>query len=438
MKKIIKLILIGLIAGGFYKYMVEREINIAEKSEAALEWIKDKLNSLEDVSIQNDPGVTSSNISENPVHYDYPDDNYSLQEYTGREVNDVRPGNASQNDNTHIDNTSSNHITDAVEYKIMYKNRGSNLVLEDMDKYAIETPANVENSIDKLVKYLIRPASNDMEKARLIFTWVASNIAYDDHGFNTGDYSGCSALEVLENRVSVCEGYSNLLVALGNAAGIKTVKIDGYTKGITYKPGDRIRDTNHAWNAMLINGTWRLFDVTWAAAYGTAVNGRLVSVRQFDDYWFNTAPEEFIFTHLPEDKKWQLLDTPIDRTFFEKMPYASSDYFKLGFNGKQCFEGVLNGDFKTLPVAYSIDNKLQVISMPVKGIVESGHSIKLRLRAENADMVALKNNGEWVYFEKENDGFILVTTLVPGQMKVMANFRNDNLPYHTVLKYTVN
>lgn len=437
MKTIIKIFLIGLVAGLVYKYMVEKEIDIAEKSDVAIEWIKDKIESLSDLSAEDISNENAGSKEEVEDTGNYTGHSYSPMSTMNPASKETRPVK------THAEESKKHHdnhgvdISGAIEYRIMEKDQSNILELRSLDSYAKNTPAEYENSIPDLAEYFAGHASNDMEKARLIFTWVATHIAYDAHGFNTGYYAGSSAEEVLNNRVSVCEGYSNLLVALGNAAGIKTIKIDGSAKGIGYRYGKKTAGNNHAWNAMMVNGKWRLLDATWAAGYGKAVNGKLVSVMQFDDYWFDTAPEEFIFTHLPATAKWQLLRIPVTRACFEEMPYASSDYFKLGFNGKQCFKKVMNGSIRSLPETFSIDHRVKLISMPAQGVIKSGTAVKLRLKADNVSRVALKNNDEWLYFEKKEDEYALVTVPRKGKMKLMANFKGDGLPFHTILKYTV-
>ena len=437
MKTLIKLILIGLIAGSIYKYMTEKDIKVAEKGEMAFEWISGKIEILKDAAMQDNLNDADENSNKISSPGGCIEESYSSQPIMNTFSQDSRNTSSDLNESEHNCTAPVDDMSDAIKYNIMAKDESNIMILRELDTYAINSPAEVENSIPDLVEYLTGHASDELEIARLLFTWVATHIAYDDHGFNTGDYADCSAEEVLRNRVSVCEGYSNLLVALGNRAGINTVKISGYAKGIRYKQGDRINETNHAWNAMMIDGVWRLIDVTWAAGYGMGVNGRLVSVKQFDDYWFNTEPAEFIFTHLPSDDSWQFLDKPVSQSLFESMPYASSDFFKLGFKGTSCLEGIVNGTLRHLPLAYNTDCELKLLSMPLDGVIEAGTAMKLLVQSEMAESVALKNKGQWAYFEKKGNKFELTIRPEHGEMKLMADFKGDGLPFHTVLKYRV-
>jgi hypothetical protein len=198
---------------------------------------------------------------------------------------------------------------------------------EDIDEYAINAPDSVKGSIKSLASYLTKPAKNDREKARAIFRWIAENINYDVEGLFKGIPEDTTPEGVLKSGRSVCGGYSNLFESLANASGLETITISGYSKGYNYTPGVKFDGpTNHAWNAIKLDGQWQLIDSTWGAGY--LKNGKYV--REFDDHYFLTPPEEFIYDHFPEDQRWQLLDKPLSKKEFENLVYLKSAFFNLG------------------------------------------------------------------------------------------------------------
>lgn len=198
---------------------------------------------------------------------------------------------------------------------------------QTIDQYALGTPESAAKSIDSLAAYLVQPAKNDFEKTRAIYRWITQNVAYDFSAYLTGNYGSTRATDVLVSRSSICQGYSALFEALARSAGLQVVTISGWAKGYSYTAGDQIVGaTNHAWNAVKINGEWYLIDSTWGA--GSIIQQRFV--REFDESYFFTPPEQFIYNHLPEDSKWQLLSTPFSKSDYSALPYIHSDFFKYG------------------------------------------------------------------------------------------------------------
>ena len=216
---------------------------------------------------------------------------------------------------------------------------------EKIDAHALAAPASAEESVESLAAYLIEPTANEQEKARAIFCWICQNIDYDLGSYFKGRLSSTNSEDVLKSRSSVCSGYSDLFSALAGEAGLEAVEIRGYGKGYSYRPGQKFSGPfNHAWNAVKVNGSWRLMDPTWGAGY-LGRDGKYH--RWFDDHYFMTPPDQFIFDHLPEEEGWQLLDQPLSKTEFEDLVYVESDLFNLGLkvierNGSIFAEGEVN------------------------------------------------------------------------------------------------
>ncbi len=211
----------------------------------------------------------------------------------------------------------------------------------DIDRHALQAPVSVQNSIEDLAAYLIAPAKNDLEKVRSIYRWITANISYDVEGYRTGDYGDLSPENVLTSGNAVCSGYTGLFGQLADAAGIEVVEIDGWAKGIGYEAGDSIRGpANHAWNAVKIGDGWYLIDSTWGAGSCDGIN----FIRRFEEHYFLTPPEQFIFDHLPEDPAWQLLETPLSETEFVTLPHVKSHFFRNGLQMDSHFQSVIETD----------------------------------------------------------------------------------------------
>lgn len=141
-----------------------------------------------------------------------------------------------------------------------------NLPFHEIDAHIRECPSSEESSIENIASYINRKAKTDLDKARGVYVWITMNISYDDKGYNSKNYGDNSAEGVLESRVGVCAGYANLFEAMAKNTGIEVISITGYAKAIDYEEGDHFSEPNHAWNAVKIDNSWRIFDACWGGA----------------------------------------------------------------------------------------------------------------------------------------------------------------------------
>jgi len=203
-----------------------------------------------------------------------------------------------------------------------------------IDAYARACPANAKTSLDAVANYLRKSTRTDLEKARSIYVWLTANISYDAKAYNTEIYGDQSAEGVLKSKKAVCAGFAELYTALGERMGLEIRTIIGYSKGYGYNEDDAFEDTDHAWNAILIDDKWRLFDATWGEGYGTEGNrGQLVCVKQFEEQWFNVDPEKFVFTHFAENPAENFLEIKFTLKAYEQLPYYTPEQLvRFGHN----------------------------------------------------------------------------------------------------------
>ncbi len=206
-----------------------------------------------------------------------------------------------------------------------------------IDTHALQTSARVEQSVETLANYLIQPAANDYDKVRAIYRWMTANISYDSQALFSGNYNAQSPEDVLHSRHAICSGYTALFEALGQGAGLQTMTIGGYSKGYGYSAEANQLNADHAWNAVKLDGQWRLLDVTWGAGY---LNEHGQFVRQFSEHYFLTDPQHFIYDHFPEDPQWQLLNPTVSLRQYQEFPTLKPAFFannlalKSHLNGK--------------------------------------------------------------------------------------------------------
>jgi transglutaminase/protease-like cytokinesis protein 3 len=164
----------------------------------------------------------------------------------------------------------------------------SELTGRDQQGKADRLPKSLPPSdLELLATTLLEKATTDRDRAYAAFSWVHANIYYDNaskwqrrYGQEGGDQSPEG---VLAAKRGVCAGMANLFAALANKMGLKSVVVTGRASGF--------RQEAHAWNAVMIDGSWGLVDLTRGS--------------------FLRPPQEFLAHHFPNDPQWQLLEKPL-------------------------------------------------------------------------------------------------------------------------------
>lgn len=161
------------------------------------------------------------------------------------------------------------------------------------------------------------------EQARALYAWIAMNVDYNTAGMRHPNNFNPSASEALNTRKTTPLGYANLFKAMCDQAHLRCQVIPGMAKFDPRNIGKLSPKWNeHTWNAVDINGNWQLLDAAWGA--GKTDRKFRYYVKSYTDAWFMTDKELFAMSHFPKDKKWQLLDTPINKSAFTFAPIVAT------------------------------------------------------------------------------------------------------------------
>jgi hypothetical protein len=198
---------------------------------------------------------------------------------------------------------------------------------------------------EALAQQLTAPYNTDLEKVRSIFRWITEHIAYTtrprglirargalykpepmDSLLALKPVDEIVAYNVLQKRSAVCNGYARLFKTLCSYAAIQAEIVNGYARVGLDRAGNRFR-SNHSWNAVYVDSTWRLLDATWASGY---ISFSDEFVKHYDDFFFFPDPEQFIRSHYPEDLKWSLLQHPPTLREFYHTPFKLTAFAKYG------------------------------------------------------------------------------------------------------------
>lgn len=166
-------------------------------------------------------------------------------------------------------------------------------------------PIATKTNLKRLAHQITRGKTTDAEKAKSIFTWIATTIEYDTElrlskKLQQEIYISETNVifQVLKRKKALCGGYAFLFKELCIAVGVEAEVVHGFIAR-----GNRQQNTssqpNHTWNAVKIDGSWKLLDITWAVSH--SVQGMAQT------FWYDTNPKDFIKTHIPKDLNWKLL-----------------------------------------------------------------------------------------------------------------------------------
>jgi transglutaminase/protease-like cytokinesis protein 3 len=289
---------------------------------------------------------------------------------------------------------------------------------ERIDKHVLNTPKWAEKSIQSLASYLIQPARNEKEKVRAIFRWITYNINYNVQDLLPAHYDRSNLNDVIESKIAVCDGYAGLFEALAQAAGIKIINISGYAKGFDYEAGQKFQGPpNHAWNAVEIDGRWYLLDATWGAGFA---NEYREYIRQFEEHYFLTPPEQLIYTHFPEDKKWQLLTTSVSLEEFERSVLLKPAFFRYGLKLKSHLNGYIKTN-KEVQITIGVPHEIVLIAQ----IYQNGNRL----------------NESYTFGQRRTPNEFIIYAVFPRSgeyiLRIFAKQENDPGKYIWVLDYKV-
>lgn len=307
-----------------------------------------------------------------------------------------------------------------------------------IDAYMRNCPSASERSIEDIATYINRSARTDLEKARAVYVWMTDNISYNDAEFNSGNFGDNSAENVLRTRTAVCAGFADLFKEIAVKTGIEAITIIGYAKGYGYSEGDSFDETNHAWNAVKINGAWKIYDATWGQ--GSAMEdsrGRMKSSKKFDDQWFNVDPKLTIFTHLAEIPYENFLPQNISLTEFERLPDFQPKVFQFGlFSADELLAQVKTKKAYNLPEMHAVPLSFQFVNAPKTSSIKLKERISFEIKStEELHFHLINELEEWIPFEKKENSYVL--NFIPystGEIHISVETPDGN---YSVVMYEV-
>ena len=200
-----------------------------------------------------------------------------------------------------------------------------NLSLVDKNARFINSLPPMTNPISLATGFVCRPYRSDVQRLRAIFTWVSEKIGWEEDFESDGD-----SRRVIQTKRGCAEEVAILVMEMCSAVGIHCEVIKGYLK----TPGEvpelgLMPRPNHWWNAVIVDGEWRMLDCSLAGPSNPR-RGQFCSsgTQQAEAWWFLARPIELCWTHVPEHHEQQHLCPPMAHEVLLALPCACPPYFK--------------------------------------------------------------------------------------------------------------
>ncbi|KAI9885552.1 MAG: hypothetical protein M1823_002651 [Watsoniomyces obsoletus] len=203
--------------------------------------------------------------------------------------------------------------------------QGVNFAMVDKSTRFIGNLPQTTNSTSLAQGYVCRPYRSDAQRLRAIFTWVSEKVAWEE------DFEGdIDTRRVIQTKRGCAEEVAVLVMEMGAAVGIHAEVVRGYLKGPgEVFEGNTIPHPNHWWNAVVVDGEWRIMDCSLASPtnprrpqYSSA--GSQVA----ENWWYLVRPTEACYTHVPVLPEQQHICPPVLPDVLFALPCACPPYFR--------------------------------------------------------------------------------------------------------------
>lgn len=288
-------------------------------------------------------------------------------------------------------------------------------------------------NVDQRLDAMLKPISNDEEKAWLVYQWVTRHFRHDSRLASRIGDPGKHSLDALYLQgAGSCAVYANVVHRLLAHAGFEVKTVYG-----TVKAGAgsirRGLSVNHVWNAVKIDGQWRVIDATWGSGYV----GSQGFQRDQNDLFFLMPPELAVLSHFDHSDEFGFQKRfGVSGNLFAKMPEDAVYAAAIGFKAEEILH--FQRQYAGQPLVQTFDQPagvFRVLKAPVEGMLNrKQQSFKLET-AQFEELVVVQGK-TWQPMQK--DGIYHALTMIPerGELVVMGR-RPKQHDYEALLAYTV-
>jgi hypothetical protein len=195
------------------------------------------------------------------------------------------------------------------------------------------------SSVREIASALSSVSNGELEKARALFDWIASHMAYDNDAVARRYFERDP--EVLATTLrSDCGGFARLFHAVGKEMGLTIHEVGGNIRSLQPPPPIFAVDTkplakgqwlgSHVWNTVKIGDAVGLVDCT-VACTRSITNGK-TTTRTSSEEFFLPEPGVFATRYIPLEPKYALVDHLATGAALADLPAVYPIAARLGFD----------------------------------------------------------------------------------------------------------
>lgn len=299
---------------------------------------------------------------------------------------------------------------------------------EKVDALVINYPRF--SKVEDLANQIEKDFYSDADKSRAAFFWLTENIRYNLSEFYnprkrkynfqyTSEEEKIEKLQALKdnlvaetfrNKTGVCEEYAQSFKKICDLLKIEAEVIKGNVRNTAAEIGKIATSTNHAWNAVKIDGNWLVLDATWAA--GSVKNDKWN--RNFNAYFYDIPKSKIFKTHYPDDKIWKIRFGRMDEKEFYNQPIYSNPFLQLNADLTSPLTGIIklkssediilrfNNLDSNLLLFYTLKG-MKIGQKPVITSIKTTTTLTIKNPKTNTSLVLYINNEDALHFKVEID-----------------------------------
>jgi hypothetical protein len=296
------------------------------------------------------------------------------------------------------------------------------------------TMANQAGNLESTLNSLLTFAETDEEKAWLIYRWVTYHFKHDAGlASRIGNPSQHSLEKLHKLAGGSCAVYADVTHRLMQMAGLEVKTIYGLVKGgpaTSYRNG---KPVNHVWNAVKVDGVWKVVDSTWGAGFV----GRKGFQPLHSDLFFLLPPEKAVLSHYDgEDELGYQRAFAVNHSLFLKLPEDALYAATVGLDPKLIVDAVRRESRFNLVSTFDLHpNALRVVSAPANGVLERKEH-RFVLESPVFEELMIVQGKSWLPLKKSGKAHTLTFVPSRGELLIMGR-RPKQHEFEALLGYRV-